>query len=78
MGILQPMMKRAAEDGMKGFLEKRGGGRHAPGRRASSWLSGFASWQKRYFVLKNRMLFYYKTKADYEQHKTCKGVINFQ
>lgn len=35
-------------------------------------------WQKRYFVLKNRMLFYYKTKADYEQHKTCKGVINFQ
>jgi hypothetical protein len=24
------------------------------------------------------MLFYYKTKADYDQLKTCKGVINFQ
>lgn len=35
-------------------------------------------WQKRYFVLKNRMLFYYKSKADYDQQKTCKGVINFQ
>lgn len=35
-------------------------------------------WQKRYFVLKNRMLFYYKSKADYESQKTCKGVLNFQ
>lgn len=24
------------------------------------------------------MLFYYKSKADYDQNKTCKGVINFQ
>lgn len=50
MGILEPMMKSAAENGMQGFLEKRGGGRHAPGR-AASWLSGFAPWQKRFFVL---------------------------
>ena len=34
-------------------------------------------WQKRYFVLKDRMLFYYKTKQEYEQDKTCKGIINF-
>ena len=34
-------------------------------------------WQKRYFVLKNRMLFYYKTKADFEENKTSKGVLNF-
>ena len=37
----------------------------------------FKVWQKRYFVLKDRMLFYYKTKADYDQNKTCKGIINF-
>ena len=34
-------------------------------------------WQKRYFVLKDRMLFYYKTKQDYDENKSCKGVINF-
>ena len=34
-------------------------------------------WQKRYFVLKNRHLFYYKTKADYDKQLTCRGVLNF-
>ena len=35
-------------------------------------------WQKRYFVLKDRVFYYYKSKADYYSNKTCKGVINFQ
>ena len=35
-------------------------------------------WQKRYFVLENRMLKYYKTMQEYEQSKPAKGVLNFQ
>lgn len=37
----------------------------------------FKVWQKRYFVLVNRMLKYFKTKQDYSEGKAPKGVINF-
>lgn len=35
-------------------------------------------WQSRFFVLRNRMLFYYQTKDHYSQHLGIKGVLNFQ
>mmetsp|Transcript_2852 Transcript_2852/g.4862 ORF Transcript_2852/g.4862 Transcript_2852/m.4862 type:complete len:162 (+) Transcript_2852:286-771(+) len=35
-------------------------------------------WQKRYFVLSNRLLKYYKSQQDFEAKKPPKGVINFQ
>ena len=35
-------------------------------------------WQKRYFVLNNCILKYYKNKADFKNYLPPKGVINFQ
>ena len=35
-------------------------------------------WQKRYFVLNNCVLKYYKNKADFKNYLPPKGVINFQ
>lgn len=34
-------------------------------------------WQRRYFVLRNRMLFYYKSKQYYNDKRSIKGVLNF-
>lgn len=34
--------------------------------------------QKRYFVLRNRMLFYYKSESHFKNHMPIKGVLNFQ
>lgn len=34
-------------------------------------------WQQRYFVLKHRMLRYYKTEGDYTMGKPPKGILNF-
>lgn len=35
-------------------------------------------WQNRYFVLKHRMLRYYKNEDDYKQGKPPRGILNFQ
>ena len=35
-------------------------------------------WAKRYFVLNDRILKYYKTKKDYESGKEPRGALNFQ
>jgi hypothetical protein len=34
-------------------------------------------WQKRFFVLENRVLKYYKTEQDYNEKRPPKGVIDF-
>lgn len=47
-----------------GFLDKQGGG-----------LGGRKSWNKRYFVLTDRNLSYYKTKEDFEKGSKPAGVI---
>lgn len=35
-------------------------------------------WQKRYFVLENKMLKYYKNEAEHKESKIPRGVLNFQ
>lgn len=35
-------------------------------------------WQNRYFVLKHRMLRYYKTEEDYKRDRPPRGILNFQ
>ena len=35
-------------------------------------------WQNRYFVLKHRMLRYYKSEAEYKAGKPARGILNFQ
>ena len=35
-------------------------------------------WQNRYYVLKHRMLRYYKSEAEYKQGKPPRGILNFQ
>ena len=52
------------DDKYKGFLEKQ----------SPSFLK---RWQKRYFVLENKMLKYFKNKSDYDSNKIPKGVLNF-
>lgn len=34
-------------------------------------------WQKRYFILENKMLKYYKNEAEYKANSMPKGVLNF-
>lgn len=53
------------EDFHQGIMEKRSPSFHK-------------RMQKRYFVLRNRMLFYYKSEEHYKENMPIKGVLNFQ
>lgn len=48
---------------MQGYVEKQ-----SP--------SVFKRWQKRYFVLKHKIIRYYKKEEDYRDKKVPKGVVN--
>lgn len=54
-----------AEDRHEGYIEKQSPSFHK-------------RWQKRYFVLDNRVLKYYKLQSDFLNAKPPKGVLNFQ
>lgn len=73
---------KQAENGTQGWLEKRSGGHHAPGRRAS-WLQGLGLWQKRYFVLlpsasgaKQQLLYYYGSEEAYKAFQKPQGELS--
>lgn len=52
--------ERRARPSMTGWLRKRGGGTSTLGRR---------TWRSRFFVLEGAYLYYYKTQAEFANHK---------
>jgi len=68
ISIARPSLRNdilSEDDFMSGVMEKQ-----SP--------SLLKRWQKRYFVLSNKVLKYFKTEQDYLQLKPPKGVLNFQ
>ena len=67
ISVARPSIRKdvlTAEDRQQGIMEKQSPSFHK-------------RWQKRYFVLDNRMLKYYKTEQDFLSSKPPKGVLNF-